>query len=146
MGLIIPLLLLQDFSPLDATFHRPHQAKDPARYFRLTDTQALKALWTEEQAVGEVPDVDFKEWMVLAMFPGMAGDRHLLIIESLKEEKCKLVLRYSLKATGIEGGPGLLLAYAALKVRRSDLPILILECSDGKKERNVQEFGPLKPK
>jgi hypothetical protein len=144
MCLIVALLVLQDFSTLDADFRRQHHLKDPARYLQITDSDSLKALWKQEQAANEAPDVDFKGWMILALFPSMEGARQLLTVESVKEEKGTFVLRCSLKPSGIDGGPGLRPAYAVVKIRRSNLPVRIVEHSDGMKERIVQEFGPLK--
>lgn len=142
MHLLLAFLAGQDLTVLDSGHRQPKTVKDPAQYFWIADAESLKAFWKQEQARGEPPDLDFKDWIVLALFPGIEADRHKLTIESAAVEKGSLVLRFSLTPTGVEGGPGLHFPYAFVKIRRMPLPVRIVECPKGKDERLVRELDP----
>ena len=87
--------------------------------------------------------------MVIALGPGREADRALIKLVSAEEKKGTLNVVYSLQPTGIDGGPGLMFPAALIRVKRSTLPVTLVERwknAEGKttEEKTVKTFAALK--
>ena len=151
--ILLLCLLVQDFTVLDSGSQRPKVIDPPARFERIVDAGSFKALWELLRPMNgqkELPKVDFAEKIVLLVHPSREADRHSLKIDSAKEEKGVLVVRYSIEQMAIEGGPGWRIPYLLIQVPRSTAPVQFVEVvrkpgtGEALKERIVQKLEGLK--
>src|SRR5581483_9410796 len=110
----------------------PRNADLNARYERADDAKAMEILWKSldkgRERPAPVPAVDFEKWTVVLLMPSAReADRHRMSFGGAELQRGILIIRYSLMAIPLDGGPGLHLPYQLLKVPRTDGPIRVVQ-------------------